>query len=89
MTREGKYSWDLDICNMHVEEIDALITACNRYRHAAKVDELSERLRQILAEVDEIGCQIEIPLSENEGKWTTVTPDTCFITQKPKAELNV
>lgn len=89
MTREGQYSWDLDIGNMRVDEIDALITACNRYRRAAKVDELYGRLNQILIEIDELGCRLETPISEDDKRWTTVTPDSCFIKQKPKTELNV
>ena len=89
MTRVGQYSWDLDIGNMRIDELDALIAVCNQYRRAAKTSELYERLNQILAEIDELDCRLEIPISEDDKHWTTVTPDACFIKQKPKTELNV
>lgn len=89
MTREGQYSWDLDIGNMRIDELDALIAVCNQYRRAAKIEELYGRLSQILAEIDEVGCRLEVPISEGDKRWTTVTSDACFIKQKPKTELNV
>lgn len=87
MTREGPFSWELDIPNMKSDELEALITACNRARHEAKRIELSERMDQLIADADAIGCHFSVPNAH--GTWTRLIPEGVYLNDNPKLQLEV
>lgn len=89
MTREGKYSWDLDINNMKVEELDALVTACNRCRKRAMIEALEERLSQFVADVQSIDCHLETPVAYGNARWVEINADSIFIKENPTTPLEV
>lgn len=89
MTREGKYSWDLDINNMKVEELDALVTACNRCRKRAMIEALEERLSQFVADVESIGCHLETPVASGGARWIEINADSIFVKENPTTPLEV
>ena len=87
MTHEGPFSWELDIPNMKLDELDALITACERARHEAKRLDLSERMDQLITDADAIGCHFSIPNAY--GTWTKLLPGGVFLKDNPKPQLEV
>lgn len=87
MTVEGNFKWDLDIPNMKLDELDALITACNRARHETKRLDLSERMDQLIADADAIGCYFSVPTAH--GTWARLIPEGVYLNDKPKPQLEV
>lgn len=89
MTHEGKFSWDLDINDMKVEELDALMSACTRARSGAMLREFDEKLIQFLREIDSAGYHLEVPVAGGDARWMPVDASNIFIKEKPTAPIEV
>lgn len=87
MTVEGKFKWDLDIANMKADELEALIGACNRARRATIRADLSERMTQLIADADAIGCHFSVP--DAYGTWTRLLPTGVYLKDNVKPQLEV
>ena len=88
MTVEGRFKWDLDIPNMELDELDALITACERARKNIVKLSLIERFDQLVDEAKKNGCYFET--ISRCGELVSLTkPNNVCLQDYPEPKLEV
>lgn len=88
MTVEGNFKWDLDIPNMKLDELDALIAACYRARKDIIRLNLIERFDQLVDEAKENGCYFETIARSGELVGLTIPNQVC-LKDYPQPQLEV
>lgn len=87
MTIEGNFKWDLDISDMELDELNALIKACERAREDIAKNDIEERLSQIMHEIKEMNC--ELLTVTTQGLQVKVDLDCCRVVNKKPSPLEV
>lgn len=64
MTINGQYKWDLDIDNMELEELNALICACKNAKIKANQRALISRIYNVIDDAKEAGLYFVV--AENQ-----------------------
>lgn len=88
MTVEGKFKWDLDIPNMKLDELDALIAACDRARKNIIRLSLIERFDQLVDEAKKNGCYFET-IAHSGELVGLINPNKVCLKDYPEPQLEV